>query len=46
MEADYNFLLVVCDPLGILDQKLRPHPIHILNIIIIIIIIIMLINYI
>jgi hypothetical protein len=34
MEVDYNNALIVDDPLGILDQQLRPHPNQFLNIII------------
>jgi len=34
MEVDDNISLTVCDAQGILDQQLRPHPIHLLNIII------------
>ncbi len=35
IEIDNYISLIVGDPLGILDQQLRPHPIHLLNIIII-----------
>jgi hypothetical protein len=35
MKIDDNISLTVCDAQGILDQQLRPHPIHLLNIIII-----------
>jgi hypothetical protein len=31
MEVDDN---IVADPQGILDQQLRPHPIHLLNIVV------------
>jgi hypothetical protein len=30
MEVDDNILLIVVDPQGILDEQLRPHPIHVL----------------
>jgi hypothetical protein len=40
MEVDDNSSQIVGDPHGILDQQLRPHPVHL-----IIIIIIMLITY-
>jgi hypothetical protein len=33
MELDDSILLIVGDPQGILNWKLRPHPIHLLNII-------------
>jgi hypothetical protein len=36
MENDGNISLIVDNPLGILDQQLRPHLIHLLNIIILI----------
>ncbi len=32
MYVDNNILLIVGDPQGILNQKLRPRPIHLLNI--------------
>jgi hypothetical protein len=32
MEVDDNMSLIVDNPLGILDQQLRHHPIHLLNI--------------
>ncbi len=35
VEVDDNILLIVDDPQGILDQKLRPRPINLLNIVII-----------
>ncbi len=35
MEFDDNILLIVGDPQWILDEQLRPHMIHVLNIIII-----------
>jgi hypothetical protein len=35
IEIDNYILLIVDDPLGILDELLRPHPIHLLTIIII-----------
>ncbi len=34
MEVDDNIVLIVGDQQGILDQQLRPHIIHLLNIII------------
>jgi hypothetical protein len=34
MEVDYNIALIVGNPLGILEQQLRPHPNQFLNIII------------
>jgi hypothetical protein len=37
MEVEDNCALIVSDPQGILDQQLRPHPIHVLNIIFILI---------
>ncbi len=33
IEVDINIFLIVSNPQGILDQQLRPHPIHSLNII-------------
>jgi hypothetical protein len=35
MEVDYNILLIVADPQGILDLQIRPHPIPLLNIFVI-----------
>jgi hypothetical protein len=35
VEVSDNILLIVFYPQGILDQKLRPRPIHLLNIVII-----------
>ena len=32
MKIDDNISLTVCNAQGILDQQLRPHPIHLLNI--------------
>jgi hypothetical protein len=32
MEVANNNLLIVDNPQGILDQKLRPHPIHLVKI--------------
>jgi hypothetical protein len=37
MEVGDSYLLIGVDPQGILDQQLRPCPIHLLNIITIII---------
>ncbi len=37
MEVDDNICLILGDLQGILDQQLRPRPIHLLNIIIILI---------
>ncbi len=31
IEAGWNSLLIVHNPEGILDQQLRPYPIHLLN---------------
>jgi hypothetical protein len=36
MEIDDNILLIAGNPQGILNQQLKPHPIHVLNIIILI----------
>jgi hypothetical protein len=33
MEADDYIIWIVGTPQGILDQQLRPHPVHLLNII-------------
>jgi hypothetical protein len=33
--VEVNYLLIVSNPLGILDKYLRPHPIHFITIIII-----------
>jgi hypothetical protein len=38
MEVGNYILVIVGDPLGILDQQLRPHPIVLLNISIIVLI--------
>jgi hypothetical protein len=35
VEVDVNILLIVGNPKGILDQQLRPLPIHLSNIILI-----------
>jgi hypothetical protein len=37
MDVDDNFLLIVDDPQEILDQQLRRHPIHLLDIVIVLI---------
>jgi hypothetical protein len=34
-KVDGNISLLACDPLGILCQHLRPHPIYLINIIMI-----------
>jgi len=37
MDIDDSILLIIDDPQGIIDQQLRPCPIHVLNVIIILI---------
>ncbi len=38
MEVDYDILLIVCDPRGILEKQPRPYTAHLLIIILILLI--------